>query len=367
MRMAGLVLTAMFILIGDGFGAPSSHPIQYNLGPLRPSDSGVRSNAVAVLFHGSAVNFSVDHPRVGSLRLWLKGPDGKEIADSGVQPGSSVQWDSLLADWVDNPEGYVRYTLQAWDDWSEPIGYSVGEIRLFPFTQQAPTAVALAVDHPGDFTIGGYLGVGTDTPERAVHLKGPNAVFRMDRSADSAAFILVRNNTKGEILKTFVVGVNASDLNDGEFIINDLGTSVGGEGQRRLTITNDGEAIFTGTVSAREFYQTSSITRKTDVRTLPDAVDKLKQLRGVTFDWKSDGKPSLGLIAEEVAEVLPEVVNFQGGLPRGSTTAPWPPSWLRPPRRRRHRLTRFSRRSRRWKKSSRRNGAAKSSGAGSRL
>jgi hypothetical protein len=34
-------------------------------------------------------------------------------------------------------------------------------------------------------------------------------------------------------------------------------------------------------------------------------------LRGVYFDWKSNGKHDIGLIAEEVAEVIPEVVGYE--------------------------------------------------------
>jgi hypothetical protein len=33
----------------------------------------------------------------------------------------------------------------------------------------------------------------------------------------------------------------------------------------------------------------------------------------VSFDWKDSGKPSVGLIAEEVAKVVPEVVAYHDG------------------------------------------------------
>jgi len=38
----------------------------------------------------------------------------------------------------------------------------------------------------------------------------------------------------------------------------------------------------------------------------------VKRLRGVHFDWKESGKPSVGLIAEEVEGVVPEVVAHGG-------------------------------------------------------
>ena len=105
--------------------------------------------------------------------------------------------------------------------------------------------------------VNGSLGIGT-TPARQLHLRGPNAVFRMDRSADTAAFMLVRTDVSGNPLKTFVVGTNASGVNTGEFIINDLGTAVGGAGTRRMTITNNGAVEFTGIVTAPQVIEMSS-------------------------------------------------------------------------------------------------------------
>ncbi|HUG44032.1 MAG TPA: tail fiber domain-containing protein [Acidobacteriota bacterium] len=122
-------------------------------------------------------------------------------------------------------------------------------------------------------------------------------------------------NASGTPLKTFVVGANASGANNGEFIINDLGQAVGGAGARRMTITNAGEAHFTGMVLAPAFLQTSSLRYKSDVETLQDAIGLVNRLRGVRFVWKETGKPSLGLIAEEMAEAVPELVaiNEQSG------------------------------------------------------
>ena len=147
------------------------------------------------------------------------------------------------------------------------------------------------------------VGIGTTTPARQLHLKGDNAVFRMDRSQDAAAFMLVRTNAGGTPLKTFVVGASASGSNNGTFVINDLGTAVGGNGTNRMTIYNDGSVHFTGTLTTG-----SSIRFKHDVSTLTGADVALNQLRGVRFTRNDNGKPDIGLIAEEVAQVYPELV-----------------------------------------------------------
>lgn len=55
----------------------------------------------------------------------------------------------------------------------------------------------------------------------------------------------------------------------------------------------------------------SSRRWKENIQPLDGALEKVLRLRGVTFDWKADGKHDIGMIAEEVGEVIPEVVAYE--------------------------------------------------------
>ncbi len=55
----------------------------------------------------------------------------------------------------------------------------------------------------------------------------------------------------------------------------------------------------------------SSRRWKTNIETLHGALAKVEQLRGVSYDLKANGKHEVGVIAEEVAAVVPEVVSFE--------------------------------------------------------
>ena len=55
----------------------------------------------------------------------------------------------------------------------------------------------------------------------------------------------------------------------------------------------------------------SSRRWKENINTINNALDKVQQLRGVEYDWKADGKHDIGLIAEEVGEVIPEIVTYE--------------------------------------------------------
>ena len=63
-----------------------------------------------------------------------------------------------------------------------------------------------------------------------------------------------------------------------------------------------------GTMQAGNFNTTSDIKLKENVVTLENSLDKIKAMRGVSFDWKDSGKSTIGLIAQEVEQVLPELV-----------------------------------------------------------
>lgn len=63
-----------------------------------------------------------------------------------------------------------------------------------------------------------------------------------------------------------------------------------------------------GTCSAANFNSTSDINLKDNVETISDALNIVSNLRGVNFTWKKNGAPSVGVIAQEVEKVLPQLV-----------------------------------------------------------
>jgi trimeric autotransporter adhesin len=59
-------------------------------------------------------------------------------------------------------------------------------------------------------------------------------------------------------------------------------------------------------------WETYSSRRwKANIQTLPDALAKVEHLRGVSYDLKDSGKHEVGVIAEEVGKVVPEVVTYE--------------------------------------------------------
>jgi hypothetical protein len=70
-----------------------------------------------------------------------------------------------------------------------------------------------------------------------------------------------------------------------------------------------GDARFVGVVTATDFNSSSDRNLKDNIQVIENPIDKILQLNGVTFTWNETGKSSLGVIAQEVEEVIPELVS----------------------------------------------------------
>ena len=68
-------------------------------------------------------------------------------------------------------------------------------------------------------------------------------------------------------------------------------------------IQNNGNLSAAGTLT-----ENSDVSLKENVVTIPNALSKVKQLRGVEFDRKETGVHEIGCIAQEVQSVIPELV-----------------------------------------------------------
>jgi len=63
-----------------------------------------------------------------------------------------------------------------------------------------------------------------------------------------------------------------------------------------------------GAVTAVDFNTTSDERLKTNIKVIDGAVEKIERLSGVTFEWKDSGNSSVGVIAQDIEKVFPELV-----------------------------------------------------------
>ena len=155
-----------------------------------------------------------------------------------------------------------------------------------------------SITDTGDFTIdaAGTIILDGDAAGATVHLKDGGvhwgSIFR-----SSSNF-----NIKSEASDTDIV-----------FFGNDGGSTITA---LTLDMSEAGAATFNSTVNAPNFNTTSDVRLKDNIRTFESAMDVVSQLRGVRFAWKETGVETVGLIAQEVEKVLPELIgtNADTGL-----------------------------------------------------
>ncbi len=75
-------------------------------------------------------------------------------------------------------------------------------------------------------------------------------------------------------------------------------------GQTRLTLDSSGNLTAVGNVGAY-----SDMALKEDIYDIENALDKVKKLRGVHFTKKADKSKEIGVVANEVEKVVPELVD----------------------------------------------------------
>jgi len=135
----------------------------------------------------------------------------------------------------------------------------------------------------------------------------------------NVALGLVYNPATGTLTANNFVGDGSGLSGAGSTLANDAVTNSDlnvvftGLTTGSLTSANVASGVFTfnpstGTCSATVFNATSDERAKENIRPINDPLNKVLQLQGVDFTWKKNGEESTGLIAQQVEEILPQVV-----------------------------------------------------------
>ena len=120
------------------------------------------------------------------------------------------------------------------------------------------------------------------------------------------------NNVYGVVLNSngdgnYAAGVSQFSANGSAALNLNRGSDDGQTMSFRRSGTQVGNIVVTTSTTS---YNTSSDYRlKDNVAPMTGALDKVQQLKPVTYTWKIDGKSSQGFIAHELQAVIPEAVS----------------------------------------------------------
>ncbi len=179
-------------------------------------------------------------------------------------------------------------------------GYNI--INTYNDVVIGDSALKFASSSNNNVVVGYEAGIGVENINKSV-LIGAKA---MTKFATSTNEIVIGYNAVGLGPNTVVVG-NDNIATTALWGYVGIGTSNPTE---RLYV--DGDMIVEEDAYAQSFQISSDKRLKTNIQTIQNALEKVKKLRGVEFNWKNESansKKHLGLIAQEVEKVFPEAVS----------------------------------------------------------
>ena len=222
---------------------------------------------------------------------------------------------------IDTGRLYLRTSntdaIGSFIDVGAPLGYSVGTLNNVAFSGQSVTAVT--------FLATANVGINTPSPLAEFHVTGnaiiaSNAAMRIPfgtnaQRPSAPATGMFRYNSNTAVSEIYngttwarLGSVNVSDdtaTNETRYITFTNATA----GEINNVTISSSKLYFnpsTGRVTATDFNSLSDIRVKSNVHTVDNALSKVLAIRGTYFDIQ--GTRSIGVIAQEIETVLPEVV-----------------------------------------------------------
>jgi len=232
---------------------------------------------------------------------------------------------------VATPTGFGGMYVSTAGQQSRPFyGYSAGGLPDMWHYYDGDTAkwhlvngnIRLTVESNGD------VGIGTDSPQTPLHVKSglsdvPGVIFGEQTTISSLVpAVLGQSNAiygtgvRGEALAT-------ADNNAGVDGVSHGLNGVGVRGRALSTNgTNYGVIGYAQSPTGYDFFASgagvnygapSSIRWKRNIEPIEKPLDMLARIRGVYFDWDEEhgSKHDIGMVAEEVGKVLPEIVQYE--------------------------------------------------------
>jgi len=138
-----------------------------------------------------------------------------------------------------------------------------------------------------------YLG---DNNDLLIYNDGSNSIFRSPNDT-----IWLQSDVNVNITKNNAAEIIAQFTPDGS-------VSLYYNNSKKFETTTSGITV-TGSVNA-----TSDLYLKENIQPVKSALEIVNQLEGVRFDWKDSGESSLGVIAQDLEKVLPELVSETDGV-----------------------------------------------------
>ena len=164
--------------------------------------------------------------------------------------------------------------------------------------------------------------VGRDTSDTLTNKSiaaGSNTITGLTNTNLSGSAGISNANLANDTISGVALGSNLNALTFTDYLISG-GTYTGATARTvsvagtsintaNTLVARDPSGDFTaGSITATQYTSTSDISLKKNVSTIENALEKVLSLRGVEYDRIESGEHQIGVIAQEVEKIIPEVV-----------------------------------------------------------
>lgn len=129
---------------------------------------------------------------------------------------------------------------------------------------------------------------------------GDNTDLQIYHSTDN----IIKNAVTGKNLKILSANNNVSAVFE-----DNASVELYEAGSKKFETSSTGVSVTGALVATGDVTAFSDAKLKTEISTINNALSVVSKLRGVRYKWLKDNKPSIGLIAQEVEDVIPEIVH----------------------------------------------------------
>ena len=266
------------------------------------------------------IETSVDHTdldiKKGAKYLRID-TDASQITGAGLTIDNDLMPSSLTA----NTSGNAA-TATAWAA-SRTVTFANGDVTgNFSIDGSADVSdIELTVaDNSHNHTVSNITDLGTTLSAKAdlagavftgdVQVSNGESIYFGDHNDNTDGYAAVRYGSFGGGPRIFSISLADGTVSDvGSMIINLDGKNmtINNGLDSKLSINgSSGSLVTEGDITA--FGSVSDRNRKENIVKIDNALDKVSQISGYTFNYIGDDTPMTGVIAQELEEVLPEVV-----------------------------------------------------------